>query len=440
MWYMTRSPHAFIRTKALQDNSFLIYPKGDAIVPINPRAFSHPDLSDGDILMSKDSNVGECAVVDGDGWKNHMFSGGIVRLHPAIDRWYLYSFLKHPIFKTQLHALASRGATIRHAKNLWLDCLVPFPDQEGADAVIRYVSSLIMAIVDKEKAIRQKNRLVDSLIAAELMQLQDESQDFVYQLPTSREVREFTRLDTGLYSEETKRKLFLIGKYKRGTVTYEGLGFQIGRGQNLQVSCIGQSLYSEEDKPNFYRLVAPTDISEYRTVRQFRYLGNAKSLSLVKKGDVIFGAEGFCKGRVVILADEVKRTITNIHGIVFRPKDGSLIKGIFLGCFLGYLRNVGLVDAIGAGGSGGSLAIAYFHLVPFPRFADETQEQIARLYHNPTQNSQSPPTADTFVEWHRCRNTALGIWQLDEEMKELKQTLTAVQEQIIDGSRVTVPI
>ena len=127
MWYMKRSRHAFIRTKALQGYSYLIYPKGDAVVPINPRAFNHPNLCDGDILMSKDSNVGECAVVDGDGWKNHMFSGGIVRLHPAIDRWYLYSFLKHPIFKAQLHALASRGATIRHAKNLWLDCLVPFP-------------------------------------------------------------------------------------------------------------------------------------------------------------------------------------------------------------------------------------------------------------------------------------------------------------------------
>src|SRR3990172_6482840 len=44
LWYMKRSTHHFIRTKALQDYSYLLYPKGDAIVPINPRAFENPEL------------------------------------------------------------------------------------------------------------------------------------------------------------------------------------------------------------------------------------------------------------------------------------------------------------------------------------------------------------------------------------------------------------
>src|SRR5437867_3493121 len=77
MWYMRRSTRFFIRTKALQEHSRLICSKGDAITPISPRVFTDPNLSNGDILMSKDSNVGECAVVDGDSWRNHMFSGGV---------------------------------------------------------------------------------------------------------------------------------------------------------------------------------------------------------------------------------------------------------------------------------------------------------------------------------------------------------------------------
>ena len=182
-----------------------------------------------------------------------------------------------------------------------------------------------------------------------------------------------------------------------------------------------------------------TPLSEYRTVKQFRYLGNSKPLSLLKEGDVIFGAEGFCKGRVVILADTVKRTITNIHGIVFHPKDGNLTRGIFLGCFLGYLRNIGLVDAIGAGGSGGSLAIGYFHLVPFPKFPDNKQRDVARLYHNPVSGPQGAATLSTFVDWHRRWNTGLGIWELDREMKVLQHTLSKVQEQIIEGKTVIVP-
>ena len=98
--YLGRSTHYFIRTKALQDHSYLLYPKGDAITPISPKVFADPCLADGDILMSKDSNVGECAMVDGNRWQNHMFSGGIVRLHPTTNRYYFFAFLKHPLFKT----------------------------------------------------------------------------------------------------------------------------------------------------------------------------------------------------------------------------------------------------------------------------------------------------------------------------------------------------
>lgn len=439
VWYMKSSPRYFIRTKALQEYSCLITPKGDAIIPINPRVFSNPDLSDGDILMSKDSNIGECAIIDGNSWKGHMFSGGIVRLHPACDLYYLFSFLKHPLFKEQLHAMTARGATITHAKTLWLDCLIPFPNQKDADRVIRYVSVLMLAIIEKERTLRDRNRLIDATIQSELESNQ-RARRFSYEYPTISDLRKLSRLDVGMYSEQFKRKMFLILNYVGGTATYEELGFEIGRGQNLQLSCIGKSIYSEEEKPNFYRLVAPTDISEYRTVRQFRFLGNKRSLALLKQGDVVFGAEGFCKGRVVILADTVYKTISNIHGITFHHKDGDFSKGIFLGCFLGYLRDNGLVDAIGAGGSGGSLAIGYFHHVPFPKFPSDKQAAIAKLYHNPAPLPADMATLENFLDWHRRWNAELGIWDLDREMKNLQRTLAAVQEKIINGNKVTVPI
>jgi hypothetical protein len=154
---------------------------------------------------------------------------------------------------------------------------------------------------------------------------------------------------------------------------------------------------------------------------------------------VIFGAEGFCKGRCVILVDEQHRTISNIHGVIFRPRDGSMTRGIFLGCFLGYLRNVGIVDAVGAGGSGGSLAIGYFDNVPFPRFPTGLQESIARLYHNPVPPRDSKPTLKSLIEWHQEWNEGLGIWELDREMKQLQATLAEVQEQIIAGRTVKLP-
>lgn len=66
--YIKRSTHYLIRTRALQPYSNLICPHGDAIVPLNPNHFVDLGLSDGDIVMSKDSNIGECCMVDGDKW------------------------------------------------------------------------------------------------------------------------------------------------------------------------------------------------------------------------------------------------------------------------------------------------------------------------------------------------------------------------------------
>jgi len=295
------------------------------------------------------------------------------------------------------------------------------------------------AIVEKERCIRFRNRTIDEQIEAELVANQKDG-SFQYTYPIIDEVRQTSRFDAGIYSETFKREEYRIKNYALGWANYKQLGFSVGRGQNLQLSCIGHSIYSDSPKPNFYRLVAPTDISEFRTVEAFRYLGNMRDLDLVKKGDVIFGAEGFCKGRCVILIDEQHRTISNIHGVIFHPNDGSMMRGIFLGCFLGYLRKVGIVDAIGAGGSGGSLAIGYLDKVPFPRFPSGVQETIASLYHNPGEPPKRKLTLESFVAWHREWNEGLGIWELDREMKTLQRTLAEVQELIIEGKTVTIPI
>jgi hypothetical protein len=440
MWYMQQSTHHLIRTKALQAHSCLLYPKGDSIVPINPRAYEEPELTSGDLLMSKDSNVGECVIVDDALWKKHMFSSGIVRLHPSCDRYYLFAFLKNPLFKTQLLSMLPRGATIQHARTVWLDCLIPFPDQPDDARVMRYVSALMRTIVEKETAMRSKNTAIDALIEKELRTGQKLGSTFVYTSPSIFEIRELSRLDTGMYTESFKQQQFMIDNYRHGAGTFKELGFEVARGQNLQVSQIGKSLYSDSPRAHYYRLVAPTDISEYRTVRNFRYLGNKRSLALLKRGDVVFGAEGFHKGRVIILADEVQRTITNIHGIIFHPTNENTVEGIFLGCCLGYLRSIGMVDAIGVGGAGGSLAIGYFDHVRFPKFPEDKQLEVARLYHNDASPPKIPLTLDNFVEWHRTWNVELGIWELDREMKTLQYELAEVQNRIIEGRKVVVSV
>lgn len=440
-WYVQRSTQYFIRTKALQEHSNLLYPKGDAIIPINPRVFEDYHLSDGDILMSKDSNVGECIIVDGGGWKKYMFSGGIVRLHPICNRWYFFSFLKHQLFKTQLQIMAPRGATITHAKSLWLDCLIPFPNQSNAEQVIHYVAAIMQAIVDKEIAIRQRSAEISRLIKYELLIGQKSTKPFLYSCPTSKLIRELGRLDAVIYDHEYAEKKYQILNYKYGTQTPTQMGFVVTPGPSLEIKSILTRIDSDIPKPGFYTLILPTNISEYGTMNAIQYLGTGKKLPLLKKGDVIFGEAGFQKGRSIVLIEPYNNCTTNAHGLYARRTDNDIIKSIFFRCFFNWYREMRLIDIMGVGGSGGHLSPSYFDdFIHIPNFPDNKQEEIARLYHNPILPPNSPINSETFVSWHRHWNVELGIWELDREMKVLQKKLLDVQNAIIEGNPVQVPL
>lgn len=439
MHYLRKSQYYFIRTKALQDHSCLLYPKGGSIIPISQRVFKDPRLTDGDILMSKDSNVGECAMIDGDRWRNHMFSGGVVRINTTEDRFYFFSFLKHPLFKTQLLAMSPRGATITHAKTLWLDCLIPFPNQSVAERVIRYVSALMQAIVEKEKTIRDKSDVIYSFIQAELEGNQKNRQ-FQYLYPSISDLSSVQRFDAAFYGQEYKSKIWLVENYAYGYETPSKAGFTITPGPSLEIKIIRTRIDSESYRPGYYTLILPTNISVYGTMNVIPYLGTAKSLPLLKKGDIVFGEAGFQKGRSVVILDDWPKCTTNAHGLYARRSDGDIQKAVFFRCVFNWYRTMRLIDIMAVGGSGGHFSPEYFDYIRIPKFPEDKQKEIARLYHHDAPQPPVKPTLDTFVDWHRQWNAGLGIWELNREMKALQLILSEVQEQIIEGKTVKVPL
>ena len=347
--YLHRSTKYFIRTKALQPHSYLISSRGDSIVPLNPRAFQDMALADGDILLSKDSNVGESAMVDGARWASHTLSGGIVRLRPSVNRHYLFAFLKHPLFITELRAKVPRGATIAHANELWLDCRIPFPAQQGAASALAYVAALTEAVIEKEKAIRSRDEAISNLIGGELAANQA-GRAFRYQHPTLRELRATTRLDTGLYCRGFRQFQHRITNYRHGATSLSAMGVRSLRGPNLAVSVIGKSLYSETYQPGWYELIRPVNISESGTLSSREWLGSPKKLPTVSRGDLILGCEGFGKGRSIVLVEAPDRCTTNFHGTVLFWPGAPVWETIFVRCFLAYLREHGFVDWVGVGG------------------------------------------------------------------------------------------
>ena len=435
--YRQRSSKWLLRTKSLQPHSFLLYPKGDAAQGIVPSAFRNPQLKAGDILMSKDSNIGECGIVDGTRWEDYMFSSGILRLHPKINRLYFFAFLKHPIFKAQLQASVPRGATIKHAKSLWLDCLIPLPNQNNSDEVIEYVASLTQAILDKQIAIRDRAEKIISVIDDELKANQKHAQVSKYFYPAISDVTESLRLDACIYDRRYKQQINLIENYKYGYMTPKEAGFVVTPGPSLEIKIIRTRIDSEVPRKGFYALILPTHISLYGTLNALPYIGTGKALPILQKGDILFGEAGFHKGRSIVLLDHIDRCTTNAHGLYARRNDGDIDKSVFFRCIFDWYRTVGLIDMMAVGGSGGHFSPEYFDYLRIPNFPDFVKERVVRMYHNEVPVSYRPTDFTSTTGWHYARNKQLGLWQLNREMKELQGHLLGIQNSIIAGDSVS---
>ena len=74
--YIGRSPFYFLRTKALQSHSYLPEITAETAMPILPNEFIKSNLKEGDLLISKDSNIGEVVILYRH-YSNIMLSGDI---------------------------------------------------------------------------------------------------------------------------------------------------------------------------------------------------------------------------------------------------------------------------------------------------------------------------------------------------------------------------
>ncbi len=418
--YVECSDYSFIKTKALQPESYLLDVTPESVQQITPSNFVDSNLKKGDLLISKDSNVGEMVILDRD-YPDTMLCGGIYKLPVTQNKYYLLAFIKNDIFRQQIDFLVPRGSTIRHGKTKFLECLIPLPNKNAADTV-KYVELLMQGIINKEVEIKKKYEQFLDEIRMELESNQKEAV-FSYSLPTISEIVETSRLDSSLYSMQFKREEFLLDNYKYGTSSISELGFEFVRGNNLAISVIGHSIYSDTYQKGFYRLILPKNISRYGTLQKIQYLGNKERLLEVQKGSILFGAEGTFRSVVLIEAED--RCITNFHGLSICPTaERDISKSIFVKLMLDYFNEKQICKACATGGNGGSLSIQYWKYLKFPNFPDAVKERIVSFYHNQEAvYDTSKCTPENFLEYDKEFNLAAGIYELDKSRKYLQSKL-----------------
>lgn len=434
-WYVKKSNYYLIRTKALQEFSFLVYPKGDSIIPINPKKFTDMKLKHGDILLSKDSNIGEVAIINENECKDMNFSGGIVKLNISkkYNKYYVYAFLKHPLFKTQLSCLCPKGATIKHAGKQWLNCKIPFPNQENSDEIIEWIAECVQVIINIESLIARKSQLIIDCIDKEL-RLKQKSNNYKYEYPRYDKIQREMRLDAAIYCKEYEEKINLIKNYEGGYWTPEEYGFSVIPGPSLEIKLLKTRVDSDVYIPGFYQLLLPTNLSEYGTVNKIQYLGTKRKLPLLKKGDILFGEAGFHKGRSIVLTEDVENCTTNAHGLYARANNVDVKKSIFFRCIFDWYRNNRLIDLMAVGGSGGHFSPEYFEYIKIPKFDDVIINKIVNNYFF----DEDFCIIDDIHKLKEKNFNDLGIIQLEKECKFLKNKLFSILDRIIRDDRIII--
>lgn len=435
--YIGQSTHYFVRTKALQAHSFLPEITSETALPIMPSSFVKMNLKQGDLLISKDSNIGEAVILDKD-YPNFMLSGAIYRLPVTEKKYYLLAFIKHNIFREQLDFMVPKGATIRHAKTMFLDCKIPMPNHDSEN-VINFVEVLTQAIINKEKLIKDRHECILKAIENELLENQKPNK-FSFELPRINELEEVGRIDTARYSFEYKKYEHLIQNYKNGFFKLSQLGYTVNRGQNLQISNIGESFYSNHYIKGFYKLAVSSNFSEYSTVERFNFLGNPGSLNEIKKGEIIFSARGAQFGRVVIFPEEIENTITNIDSLVIKNEKVNIERNIFIAMFLNNLRWNKHIYKIAITGSGANSLTQYqSDDINFPNFEEIKQKEIAKYYHNAeTKYKTDTFTLTNFLTKDNEFNKEAGIYELDKTAKQLKEILNNTIDDIVNDRAVNI--
>ena len=435
--YVENSPFMFIKTKALQPESYLLDENKGSMQYITPHNYVKMDLKQGDLLISKDSNVGEIVILDQD-YPYAMLCGGIYRLPITKNKYYLLAFIKSDVFRQQIDFLVPRGSTIRHGKTKFLDCLIPLPNKNYEDT-IKYIELLMQSIINKEIEVRRKHNLILDEIQKELESNQS-GQKFKYNLPSISEIMNLDRMDSSLYSEDFRRKEFLITNYKYGYQALPDKGYRGVRGTSLEKNFIKNRIDSDAFVEGFYKLIIPTNITQYGTVAKITYIGTSTQLKTVKQGDIIFGGEGYGKGKSFVVIENEDNIATNYHGIrIVCEKETSLNSKIFVKCILAYLRENGLIDCYGVGGNGGHFAPAYFYLAKIPNFPIERENQIVKLYHNVDSNYEiSNLNLDNFLDYDNKFNQEAGIYELDKSIKYLQEKLNQAINAIVDDLEVII--
>ncbi len=435
--YVNFSKNYFIRISEMDDLNFTfrISKNTKKIRPVKGNN-QNKIIKKGDICYQTASNVGNVCIYDDE---QAYYNSHIRKLSFKKNSYYIFAILKSNFGKEQVDVVGSIKGVDNFREEYLLNTKIPFPtikNNKNPQDIEKLVSLIVQNIIDKEEQIKLKNSKIDCLIEKELFDNQKLNK-FNYTYPKISEIKQETRLDTGIYEREFKKICFLIKNYNGGVTNFENSGFKRKKGPNLAVSVIGESYYSDiKYNNNFKQLILSKNVSDEGGLKSLQYIGNHKELPILKKFDFLLFARGDI-GKVILIDDFLIGATSNFD-VFFISSNKEYWKNIFVLCYFKFLRNIGFWNYYGIGGSGAaSLTDYYFKKINIPNFPPEKQQEIANEYYNPLDKNTNL-NLDDYLEKEKLRNSQLGIFQLNMEIFSLREQLEELVHKIVMEDAIEV--
>ena len=424
--YVEKSDYKFIRTAAFTDYKCSIVEDENSVLPISKLAFIDMNLKQNDLLIVKDSNVGEAVLLDRD-YPSYMYSSGINRIKISKDKYYIYAVIKNDKFKEQLFSKIPKGATIMHAKDLYLVCIIPYPNSRK---VVEYVESLIKIIINKENELKNKITKINEIVLTEL-NYSNWTKDNNVKYPKISQLMQINRLDTGNYTEEFSVIDNNIKNY------YNGCFY-------ISEDCISggntpKQRYISDNKNLKYYWIVPSYIYDDGTI-DLSYKIDCDKNNINENCMLIInrtskGGLGEYVGISSYYDYGINGKAQHNQGI-YRVRDNNDKKLIFMTCLMNSKIYRKYCANLSMGSKMKELKLNNILSIPFPNFPENVVSNICSLYYNQLIKGES--TSEQFEIDNKNWDDRAGVLDLFSSIQKTKEKLNDIIENIYNNKGIDI--
>lgn len=419
--YVPNSHKFFMRTRSLKQESILPMENSVSVSPMKPKAFVDQKLTKGTILICKDSNVGETVYLSKK-LSDHVISTGIHALKIPKNELYVMGFMKTPFFKNQI--IAPSGVTIRHGKESYLKCKIPFPSDSHT---LIQIEKLVKAWIDREQQIITKYNSINKKITQLINDVPD---NFEYTSATYSSIKKNRyRLDSGINSYEYAKLTYDLKHCAESYFTIDSSKIKIGNTPEKRIYGKGKNWIRPEslNRHGYYMPELKILCKKYNMQKPTTLLVNRTGdgqldddVCLATFYNVTEYGPAQCNQGFYLISDYDDDTLKLIALLFNTDIYRKLYKLMSAGAVLREIKKHDVCS------------------IPFLDLDTKTKNKLLKLYSNNVYKKYSKSTLNNISENDKKYINNLGILELSNQIHQIRNFLINVFEKIVHDKKYTI--